>query len=333
MLKYIVLFFFSFIAGTFFTRRIMKFAVRHDAVDKPTHRKVHRSIIPLWGGIAIYVGFFLTIAVFFLFSAIFRNTISMNNYILGRKLFGLFAGSTILVALGAVDDKWGLPPKVKLLGQIIAVIVVILFDVRIIGFTIPIYGKYVNFPFIASVAITLIWIVAIINSMNFIDGLDGLAGGIAFIACFSFFLLSVLKPSLSVNFMAGKVSYFLGIISIVLAGSILGFLRFNFNPARIFMGDCGSQFLGLMMASLSIIGSYKGITAFTLFTPALVLTIPIFDIIFAVVRRWRKHVPISRADKSHVHHRLLALGLTQKQVVVFLYTVSIIFSGLAIILA
>jgi UDP-GlcNAc:undecaprenyl-phosphate GlcNAc-1-phosphate transferase len=175
--------------------------------------------------------------------------------------------------------------------------------------------------------------VAIIKSMNFIDGLDGLAGGIAFIACLSFFALAFFKPPSSGYLFAGKVSYFVGIISITLAGSLLAFLRFNFNPARIFMGDCGSQFLGLMLASLSIIGSYKGITAFTLFTPVLVLTIPIFDIIFAVYRRWRRHVPISKADKSHLHHRLLALGLTQKQAVTFLYIISILFSGLAIILA
>ena len=127
--------------------------------------------------------------------------------------------------------------------------------------------------------------------------------------------------------------FFISVISVVLAGSVLGFLRFNFNPARVFMGDGGSMFLGLMLASMSIIGSFKGVTAITLFTPALILTVPIFDIVFAVYRRWKNQTPLSQADKKHLHHRLLAFGLSQKQAVLLLYAVAIVFAGLAVALS
>jgi UDP-GlcNAc:undecaprenyl-phosphate GlcNAc-1-phosphate transferase len=313
--------------------KIIRLAIKYDAVDKPTHRKVHRKIIPLWGGVAIYLSFFLTIGIYFLFSTYFRDSLFINSFFLGKKLLGLFLGSTFLLLVGIIDDKWGLPPKIKLLGQIIAVIIILLFDVRILGVTFPFVNKYISLPYFISVFVTLIWVVTIINSINFIDGLDGLAGGIAFISCISFFIIAFFKPPLSGFLFANKVSYFISVISIILGGGLLAFLRFNFMPAKIFMGDCGSQFLGLMLASLSIIGSFKGITAITLFTPVLILSIPIFDIVFAVYRRIKKHAPISKADKSHIHHRLLAIGLTPKQAVIILYIISIIFSSIAVILS
>jgi len=331
--KYWMLLFSSTLFGILITKQVMKLAVRFDAVDKPSHRKVHRSLIPLWGGVGIYGAFFVTLFIYLTFSGLFGPALRLNSGLLGGKLFGLFLGGTILVGVGLIDDKWGLPPKVKLLGQLIVALIVIYFGVRIMGVTIPFWNKYLHFPLIISVIITLVWIVALINSMNFIDGIDGLAGGLAFIACLAFFCVSFFKPPSSGFFMAGKVSYFISVISIILAGSVLGFLRFNFNPARVFMGDGGSMFLGLMLASMSIIGSFKGVTAITLFTPALILTVPIFDIVFAVYRRWKNQTPLSQADKKHLHHRLLALGLSQKQAVLILYAAAIIFSGLAVLLS
>ncbi|MFH1824251.1 MAG: MraY family glycosyltransferase [Candidatus Firestonebacteria bacterium] len=333
MLKYIFLFFISFIISAFFIPKIIRFAIKHDAVDKPAHRKIHKKITPLFGGIAIYLALFLTIGIYFLFSNYFRASLFMDNFFLGKKLLGLFLGSTFLLSTGIIDDKWGLPPKLKLFGQIMAVVIILLFGVRMIGVTIPFFNKYIVFPYLISVSITLIWVIAIINSVNFVDGLDGLAAGIVFISSMAFFIIAFFKPPQSSFLFASKVSYFICILSVIVAGGILAFLKFNFNPAKIFMGDCGSQFLGLMLASISIIGSFKGITAFTLFTPVLILTVPIFDIIFAVYRRLKKHVPISKADKSHLHHRLLALGLTPRQAVIILYIVSILFSSVAIILS
>ena len=331
--NYLWLFFLSTILSIVITKRVMKLAVKYDAMDKPAHRKVHRSMIPLWGGLGIYASFFITLLIYWLFSPQFGPALRLNDSLLERKLFGLFVGGTILVGVGLIDDKWGLPPKVKLLGQIFVALIVIYFDVRIMGVTIPFWGRYIPFNVIISWFITAIWIVALINSMNFIDGIDGLAGGIAFIGCVAFFVVSYFKPPLSVLYIAGKVSYFVAVISIILAGSALGFLRFNFNPARVFMGDGGSMFLGLMLASMSIIGSFKGVTAITLFTPALILTVPIFDIVFAVYRRWKNKTPMSQADKKHLHHRLLAFGLSQKQAVLILYAAAILFAGLAVVLS
>ncbi len=332
-IKYWVLFFLSTLLSIVITKRVMRLAVKYDAVDKPAHRKVHRSIIPLWGGAGIYASFFITLFFYWLFSGLFGHALKLNDSLLARKLLGLFTGGTILVVLGLIDDKWGLPPKAKLLGQTIVALIVIYFGVRIMGVTIPFWHKYLQFNIIISVVITLIWIVALINSMNFIDGIDGLAGGIAFIGCLAFFVVAYFKPPDSGYYIAGKVSYFISVISIILAGSCLGFLRFNFNPARVFMGDGGSMFLGLMLAAMSIIGSFKGVTAITLFTPALILTVPIFDIVFAVYRRWKNQTPVSQADKKHLHHRLLAFGLSQKQAVILLYAVALIFAGLAVVLS
>jgi UDP-GlcNAc:undecaprenyl-phosphate GlcNAc-1-phosphate transferase len=312
---------------------MMRFAVKHDAVDKPAIRKVHRSLIPLWGGIAIFLSLFFTLFLYWVVSPTFRYALSINGGFLGSRFLGLFLGGMIIVIFGAIDDKWGLPPKLKLMGQVLATLVVIFFGVRILGITIPFFNKYLSFHLVISVVITLIWIVSLINSMNFIDGLDGLAGGVALIATVSFFIIAVLKPPVGYQFMALKVSYFVAVISMAFAGSLLAFLVFNFNPAKIFMGDCGAMFLGLLLASISVIGSYKGLTAYTLITPVLVLSIPIFDIIFAVLRRLKLKVPVSKADKSHLHHRLLALGLKPKQAVIILYTISVIFSSLAILLS
>ncbi|MEI7905510.1 MAG: MraY family glycosyltransferase, partial [Candidatus Firestonebacteria bacterium] len=186
------------------------------------------------------------------------------------------------------------------------------------------------FLYALSFSASLLWIVSLINSMNFIDGLDGLAGGIAFIASAAFFALAAFKPSDTM--MSTYVSVFIATVTAIFGGSLLGFLFYNVKPAKIFMGDGGSMFLGLMLSSLALIGSYKGLTAIMFFTPVLLLSVPIFDIVFAVVRRKLNGVPISKADKSHLHHRLLALGLTPLQSVFVLWGVAVLFSVFAYLL-
>ena len=340
MSKYIFLFLFSFAFCLFLVPRIMKKAVNRDVVDKPAHRKVHRGIVPLWGGIPIYISFSGVIAIYYMFSVYFRAILHLNDDFLGKKLLGLILGGFVLVFVGAIDDQKGVPPKLKLLGQIVAALVVIAFGIRILGFNIPFVNYYVSFasdmPFWAmilyalSFSASLLWIVALINSMNFIDGLDGLAGGIAFIASAAFFALAVFKPSDTM--MSTYVSVFIATVTAIFAGSLLGFLFYNVKPAKIFMGDGGSMFLGLMLSSLALIGSYKGLTAIMFFTPVLLLSVPIFDIVFAVIRRKLNGVPISKADKSHLHHRLLALGLSPLQAVIVLWAVAALFSVFAYLL-
>jgi UDP-GlcNAc:undecaprenyl-phosphate GlcNAc-1-phosphate transferase len=336
-IKYILLFASAFFVCLFLIPRFIKKAVKQDVVDKPSLRKVHRRIVPLWGGIPIYLSFAAVVVLLYLGSLLvngnFSQVLSMNDGFLGSRLAGLLIGGAILIWVGAVDDRRGVPPKLKLLGQVAGALAVISFGVRMPGFNVPFFNYYVSLPLAVSVVLTLIWMVALINAMNFIDGLDGLAAGIALISTVSFFLISMYKPPVGELHMAQKVSYFISIIAVIFAGSLFSFLFFNFPPAKVFMGDGGSMFLGLMLASISIIGSYKGVTAFTLFTPVLVISVPIFDIVFAVVRRMQMGVPISKADKSHLHHRLLALGLSPLQAVIILWLAAIAVNAVVFLLS
>ena len=359
MLSYAILFISSLLLCVLIVPRVIKKAVKLDVVDKPTTRKVHRKTIPLWGGVAIFLSFVLALLLFYLFSSDFfpfslfagtdlsrfsmnfRARLGLSSGVLWMKLAGLLLGGTTVVITGMIDDRYGLSPKRKLLGQLIAALIVVSFGGRVLGFNIPFMNHYVSLTsgqglvgaaiFVFSVTVSVVWILAVINSMNFIDGLDGLAGGISFISAATFFALAFFKPSMS---LAGEnISAFIAVVSAVLCGSVLGFLFFNFKPAKIFMGDAGSMFLGFMLASLSLLGSFKGVTAITLLTPALILSVPIFDIIFAVARRLSRGVPVSVADKSHVHHRMLALGLSPLQVVVIIWLVAALFNIIAFLLA
>ncbi len=359
MLNYAILFITSLILCVLIVPRVIKKAVKLDVVDKPTTRKVHRKIIPLWGGVAIFLSFAVVLGLLYLmgsdifpfsllngtgfsgFSVSFRARLNQTSGVLGLKLAGLLLGGFVVIITGMIDDKTGLSPKKKLLGQLIAALIVVSFGVRVQGFNVPFMNHYVSLTsgqgfgggvlFLFSAAVSLVWILAVVNSMNFMDGLDGLAGGISLVSALTFFSLAIFKPSTS---LAGdNISAFIAVVTAVLCGSIIGFLFFNFKPAKIFMGDAGSMFLGFTLASLSLIGSFKGVTAITLFTPALILSVPIFDIIFAVFRRMNKGVPISRADKSHLHHRLLALGLSPLQVVLIIWLIAAFFNVIAFLLA
>ncbi len=359
MFSYAILFIGSLLLCILTVPRVIKKAIKLDVVDKPTTRKVHRKTVPLWGGVAIFLSFAVVLGLFYLlgsdlfpfnllngtefsgFSYSFRARLGLNSGVLGLKLVGLLFGGFVVIITGMIDDKTGLSPKKKLLGQLIAALIVVSFGVRVQGFNIPFMNHYVSLTsgqgfagvalFVLSAAASMVWILAVINSMNFIDGLDGLAGGISLISALAFFSLACFKPSTS---LAGEsISAFIAVVSAVLCGSIIGFLFFNFRPAKIFMGDAGSMFLGFMLASLSLIGSFKGVTAITLFTPALILSVPIFDIIFAVVRRISKGVPVSLADKSHLHHRLLAVGLSPLQVVLLIWLIAAFFNVIAFLLA
>ena len=219
-------------------------------------------------------------------------------------------GGTLIVALGLVDDYTNLPAKVKLVGQIVAAAVLVIgFDVRIDFITDP-FGDYLFFEWLAIPA-TLFWIVGLTNTVNLIDGLDGLAAGVATIASVTIFLVALQQGIMLV-----------AVFTAAIAGAALGFLYYNFNPARIFMGDSGSMFLGYMLAGISVIGAVKSAATIALIVPILALGLPILDTTFAIVRRYRGGVPIFKPDKGHLHHRLLDLGFTQRQAVLLMYVIS-----------
>lgn len=276
-------------------------AVKTGAIDAPDARKVHKKPIPRIGGLGIYAAFMAAIL------------IMMGSLDLSAEdqqgLLGLLIGGTLIVILGLIDDYKNLPAKVKLLGQIVAACVLTAFDVRIDFITDP-FGDYLFLEYLA-VPVTVFWIVGITNTVNLIDGLDGLAAGVATIASCTIFLVALQQDVVLV-----------AVLMAALAGAAGGFLCYNFNPARIFMGDSGSMFLGFMLAGVSVLGALKSAATLALIVPILALGLPILDTSFAIVRRYRGGVPIFKPDKGHLHHRLLDLGFTQKQAVLLMYVIS-----------
>ncbi len=278
-----------------FTPVARRAAIRYGIVDRPRGRHAHEAPTPFLGGVAMYIAFALTALIT---ARVDRNTI------------GILLGGAVAIVLGVIDDRRELRPRIKLLGQFLAAAVVLLFGVRIEFVTNPfggmIYLSWLSWP------ITLLWIVAFMNVVNFIDGLDGLAGGVTAIGAAAMAFAAWYK---------GQAR--LLVLSAALIGSTTGFLRYNFNPASIFMGDAGAEFLGLTVAGLSAMGALKTPATLVLLVPVLVLGVPIVDTAFAIFRRVRKGVPVSEGDHDHVHHRLLALGLNQRQAVLTVYAVSL----------
>lgn len=296
------------------TPLVIKFAKRFGFMDIPKdNRRMHNKPIPLVGGLAMYI---TLVACVFIFTKVLKITLS-------SELIGLLVGSTVIVISGLIDDKVGLSPKKKIVFQLIAGMCLIIGGVRIEFFNNPlnvgdpfIYIKYLSIP------ITLFWITGITNTINLIDGLDGLAAGVSMIC------------SISLMFIAYKLGFMqVAIIAAILAGACLGFLPFNFNPAKIFMGDTGALFLGFVLSYISIEGVMKSVAILTIIVPVLILGVPVFDTAFAMVRRKLSGKSMVEADKGHLHHRLLAMGLSQRQTVLVLYTISIIFGVLANIIS
>ncbi|MEN6412131.1 MAG: MraY family glycosyltransferase [Veillonellales bacterium] len=294
MQTYVVTFTIALAVAYFITPEIKKLAEKAGAMDAPDARKVHTKPIPRMGGLAIYAGFVIAV---------------LASVHMSREILGLLTGGTIILIVGIIDDLKQLSPKVKLMGQIIAAAVLILFDIRIDWLTNPfgdmIYVEYFSIP------LTILWVVGLTNTVNLIDGLDGLAAGVSTIAS-----ITILLVALQQNF------WMVVILSAALAGSAMGFLQHNFNPAKIFMGDTGSMFLGYMLAAVSVIGAVKSAATIALIVPIVALGLPIMDTAFAIIRRYMSGKPIFKPDKGHLHHRLLEMGLTQKEAVLLMYVIS-----------
>lgn len=295
----------TFILSLVITPFIKKLAIKFGAVDKPDERKVHKKLMPRLGGIAIYVSFIIGV---FLFLPEMVHDLP------------ILIGATLIIIIGIVDDLFCLSAKAKFSGQIIAALIPILSGLQISYITVP-NGNVIEFGLLA-IPITLFWIVGITNAINLIDGLDGLAAGVSSIALFT---IAVLSMTL------GDPSTFL--MGILLMGSTLGFLVFNFYPAKIFMGDTGSLFLGYMISVLSILGLTKSATILSLIIPIIILGVPIIDTTFAIIRRLVNGKPLTAPDKYHLHHCLIRLGFTHRQSVICIYLLSILFSLAAIIFA
>ena len=314
-IAFVLAFFTSFVTVPY----TIKLAKRVGAIDKPNNRKINKKPIPRIGGIAILVGFIVS-SVYLIITMTIEKKIILNDIDDYRmKLLGFLLGIMTIEIFAYLDDIKDLSPIIKLMAQIISALFVYFFGIRID----VINGETLQ-PIISFI-LTIGWIVGITNAINLIDGLDGLSSGIGLISCFSLLII-----------FATNYSPLISIILITaLAGSILGFMPFNLYPAKTFMGDVGAQFIGYSLSVISIIGVAKTVTLFVFIAPVLVLGLPIFDTLFAIIRRiikGKSFKAVFEADKGHLHHRLMKQGFTQKQSVFILYALSVTLGMLSIII-
>ncbi len=286
-------------------------SVKFGAVDVPKdNRRMHNHPIPRMGGLAIFLGFLAAVLLFVPLDTAKR---------------GMLLGAVIIVVLGVLDDKYALPAKPKFLVQIIAALIAVMSGNRIEVLSNPnIFSPNPVWKLgVLSIPITVIWIVAITNSVNFIDGLDGLACGVSTISAATMLVIALLVVK----------ELDVAVMMAALVGACIGFLPYNFNPAKIFMGDTGSTFLGFIMATVSVNGMFKQYTIISFVVPFLMLGLPIFDECFAVIRRLSRGQSPMAPDRGHVHHRLIDMGFSQKQAVGVLYVISAILGLSAVVLA
>lgn len=317
VIKYhhLVAFAVALIVAFFSTPIARRVAVKSGAVNIPKDsRRVHTKPMALMGGLAIIAGFILSI----LYSFSTRDLNQFLTYLSKPKTIGMLIGVFLIIILGIIDDIKPLKARIKFPVQLVAAIVVVATGTRIVNISKPFLGTVASVPSmmydlgdILAFVISVLWIVGMTNAINFIDGLDGLAAGVSGIAALSLFIVAVIRYQDDV-----------AIVAVALVGAIFGFLPYNFNPAKIFMGDTGSTFLGFVLATLSIEGTMKSVTAIAMAIPILVLGLPIFDTAFAIVRRLLSGKPIGQPDRGHLHHRLLDMGISHKMSVITLYIIS-----------
>lgn len=305
MHKYIIPFLAAFILTFIQMPFTIKIAKKKGFLDVPKdERRVHKKPIPVGGGIAMVISVSILMVYF----------LPIN-----KNLIMALIASLIIAISGLYDDKEGLSPKLKFLFQILAAVILIIGGMKIEFFTNPFDSHDALLILnILSIPVTIFWVCGITNTINLIDGLDGLASGVSMICAISMFFIT---------YKMGR--YDVSLICALVAGACLGFLPFNFNPAKIFMGDTGALYLGFMLSYISISGFLKQAAILMIFVPVLILGVPVFDTAFAMVRRKLSGKSIVEADKGHLHHRLLKMGLNQRQTVVILYSISAIFGVLA----
>lgn len=293
------------LAATPLARRI---AVKLGAIDKPTGRRVNKVPVPRMGGIAIFCGIAVAFAVQYV-GTMFLGwpVVLVPSPKLRVNYWMLVLAFCVIFTTGLLDDKFSLKPAQKLAGQVLAAVIAVAGGLVIGDISSPLGPEFISLGWLAY-PVTVIYLVAYVNIINLIDGLDGLAAGISAIASFTMFVLSV---------MAGRLDA--AALSIAVTGSSLGFLRYNFHPASIFMGDSGSLTLGFALgcSSLLSVTRFAGLT--TIIVPLVIAAVPILDTLSAIVRRTRAHVSIGQADRGHIHHRLMDEGFDQRQAVLVMY--------------
>jgi UDP-GlcNAc:undecaprenyl-phosphate/decaprenyl-phosphate GlcNAc-1-phosphate transferase len=299
MIRYIAAFILSFVFALYWTPLMRKAALQLGIVDKPDGRlKKHENATPYLGGLAVFMSFLFTVGV-------------LTDF--GAEILGLLLSGSIALMVGLLDDFGAMTPIQKLLGQTLAALVLVK------------SGTYIRLEFLpvwVAIPLTVLWILAVSNALNIIDILDGLASGVSAIAAISIAIA---------NFMAGRSA--VGFLCIVLAGSILGFLRYNFNPAKIYLGDAGSLFIGFMLAALSLNAGYTRANLLAVVSPVLMLGIPLFDLALVMWIRWRNGIPVMKGSPDHFALRLRRCKLSVRETAITTYIVGVLLSGVALMMS
>ncbi len=299
MITFVAAILMGFVFALYWTPVMKRAALQLGIVDHPDgNLKAHVSAVPYLGGLAIFISFLLTVGVLTDFE---------------QETLGLLLSGTIVLMVGLIDDFGVISPSQKLLGQTLAALVLVKSGIFIKLEFLPVY---------LALPLTVLWVLAVTNAFNIIDVLDGLAAGVAAIAAL---LLA------AANLMAGRVSF--ALLCFVLAGATLGFLRHNFNPARIYLGDAGSLFLGFMLASLSMNAGYTRVNLLAVISPVLILGIPLFDLALVMFVRWRKGIPITRGSPDHFALRLLRCNFSVRQVALTTYAAAGFIGAAALVMS
>jgi UDP-GlcNAc:undecaprenyl-phosphate/decaprenyl-phosphate GlcNAc-1-phosphate transferase len=311
------LFAFSLLVSFVATREVRDMATRRGWVSVPRDgRHVHRSPLPRLGGVAIFLAFSVSVIVWLGLSLVFPRLV---EGLAPATLFRIYAPACLIFCLGIYDDLRGAGPYLKFAVQAVAAAMLFAGGMRVLDLPL-IFGSY-SLPWFVGLPLTVLWVVAVTNAFNLIDGLDGLAAGSALFSTLVFFVCALVNHS-----------WLESLMSITLAGAILGFLRFNFNPATIFLGDSGSLFIGFMLSALALAGAQKAPTFVAVAIPVVSFGLPILETSISILRRLISGRPILTADREHIHHRLLQMGFSHRQVVIVLYAVSAIFAMLSLFL-
>lgn len=299
MIKYAAAFGLSFVFALWWTPVMRRAALQLGIIDSPDGKlKNHESAVPYLGGLAVYIAFLLTVGVFTDF---------------GTETLGLLLSGSIALIVGLIDDFGVLTPHQKLLGQTLAALVLIRSGI---------YIKLSFIPWWIAVPLTVLWILTIVNALNIIDIMDGLATGVSAVAAAAMAVA---------NFMAGRDS--VALFCIVLCGALLGFLRHNFCPAKIYLGDTGSLFIGFMLASLSMNAGYTRVNDLAAIGPVLILGIPLFDLALVMFIRWRKGIPVMKGSPDHFALRLRRAGLSVRETAVMTYIAGVLLAGVALLMS
>lgn len=312
-MRYIVSFILAFLIVYFIIPALIKVSFKYSFTDKPTKRKKHGREIPLCGGLAMFIGFFIT---YFL----------VNSYTQLEEKMWIFSGALLILSIGLIDDAFKtrgkeFPIYPRLIIQLLAAFIIFKSGIVFRGFMNPFTEVYISLSMPMQFMLTMTWIFGVTTVINWSDGMDGLAGGLSFISSITFAGAAIiLNQSESVS------------MSLIVSGVTLGFLLYDKYPAKVFMGDSGANFLGFILSIIALDGAFKQATLMSLFIPILALAVPIFDNIFVIIKRFRNGKPVYQADRSQIHYRLEAKGFTPKQVVTYINMVSLAFSIISIVL-